>query len=86
MILGDGNIGKLATENSRANMREKINNYPMRRLYLQRHKDNARETEVSWNIGKWILTQFKSLTINFKQKSVWYDVIGFSDGGIYQEK
>ena len=35
MILGGGNIGKLATENSRANMREKINNYPMRRLYFQ---------------------------------------------------
>ena len=52
MILGGGNIGKLATENSRANMREKINNYPMRRLYLQRHKDKARETEVSGNIGK----------------------------------
>ena len=61
MILGAG----LAAENSRVNMREKIYNPPMRRLYLQRHKDKAREPEVFGKIGKGILTQLKGLTIDF---------------------
>ena len=70
MILGNGNIGNLATENSRINMREKIYNQPMRRLDLQRHKDKAMDTEVFGKIGKGILTHLKSLTIDFEQKSV----------------
>ena len=45
MILGGGDIGNLATENSRINMREKIYNQPMRRLHLQHHKDKAMDTE-----------------------------------------
>ena len=70
MILGGGNIGNLAAENSRVNMREKTYNQPMRRLHLQRHKDKARDTDVFWKISKGILTQLKSLTIDFEQKSV----------------
>ena len=70
IILGGGNIGKLASENSRVNMREKIYNQPMRRFHLQRHKDKARDTEVFGKVVKGILTQLKGLTIDFEQKSV----------------
>ena len=70
MILGSGNIGKLAAENSRVNIREKIYNQPMRMLHLHRHKDKARDTEVFRKIGKGILAQLKSLTIDFEYKSV----------------
>ena len=66
MILGGGNIGKLATENSRVNMREKIYNQPMKKLHLQRHKDKARDADVFGKIGKGILTQLKGLTIDFE--------------------
>ena len=66
MILGGGNIGKLATENSRVNMREKIYNQPMKKLHLQRHKDKARDADVFGKIGKRILTQLKGLTIDFE--------------------
>ena len=65
MILGRGNIGKLAAENSRVNMKEKIHNQPMRRLHLQHHKDTARETEVFGKISRGILTQLKGITIDF---------------------
>ena len=66
MILGGGNIGKLATENSRVNMREKIYNQPMKKLHLQRHKNKARDADVFGKIGKGILTQLKGLTIDFE--------------------
>ena len=66
MILGGGNIGNLVAENPRVNMREKIYNQAMRRLHLQRHKDKARDTDVFWKISKEILTQLKSLTIDFE--------------------
>ena len=85
-ILGGSNIGKLADKNSRANIREKISHQPMRRLHLQRYKDKAKDTEVFGKINKGILTQIKGLTIDFEQKSVWYDMIKFSDEGIYQEQ
>ena len=58
----------------------------MRRLHLQRHKDKARDTEVFGKIGKGILTQLKGLRIDFEQKSVWYNIIKFTDEGIYQEQ
>ena len=70
MILGGSNIGKLASENSRVNMREIIYVQPMRRLHLQCHKDKPRDTEVLEKIGKGILTQLNGLTIDFEQKSV----------------
>ena len=66
MILGGGSIGKLATENSRVNMREKIYNQPMKKLHLQRHKDKARDADAFGKIGKGILTQIKDLTIDFE--------------------
>ena len=66
MILGGGSIGKLATENSRVNMREKIYNQPMKKLHLQRHKNKARDADVFGKIGKGILTQLKGLTIDFE--------------------
>ena len=56
-MLGGGSIGKLAAKNSRVNMREKIYNQPMRRLYLQRHENKARDKEVSVKINKGILAQ-----------------------------
>ena len=58
---------ELAAENSRVNMKEQICNQPMRMLHLQRHKVKVRETEVSGENGKGILTQLKGLTIDFKQ-------------------
>ena len=78
MILDGGNIGKLAAEKSRVNMREKVYNQPFRRLHTQRYKDKANETEL--------LTQLKGLTIDFWQKSFWYEIIKFSDESIYQEQ
>ena len=70
MILCGGNIGKLASENSRVNMREIIYIQPMRRLHLQCHKYKPRDTEVWGKIGRGILTQLNGLTIDFEQKSV----------------
>ena len=71
MILGVGYVFrwrqylKLAAENSRVNMREKIYNQPMRRLHLQHHKVKIRETEVFGKKGKGILTQLNGLTVDF---------------------
>ena len=51
MGLCGNNIGKLAAENSRVNMRENIYNQPIRGLHSQRNKDKVRETEVFGKIG-----------------------------------